>query len=288
MPIRLIDPSWQHAQVRAEIDRALEAILTDTVSDGAGLVAELERDFAARLGDDVFSIAVQSGLAAEFLILKALGIGRGDEVITVPNSDIATTAAISHTGARFVLVDVDPRTHNLDPDRIEAAITPQTRAIIPVHLYGLPAEMDPILAISRRHGLAVIEDATLALGATYRGAPAGALAGAAFFSFAPRKVIGGLGNGGMVTSRDPALAERVRPLKGYGLDPRVGEAPISEREAYIGFDHLIEGHNLKLDPLSAAVVAAKLTHLDDWDSRRQAIADRYRDGLAAIPGLTLP
>ena len=142
--IALLDVAWQHAQVRDEIDRALDQILTDSVSDGAGFVAVLERDFATRLGNDVSTVAVQSGLAAEFLALKALGIGSGDEVITVPNSDIATTAAISHTGARFVLVDVDPGTHNLDPTRLEAAITPRTRAIIPVHLYGLPAEMDAI------------------------------------------------------------------------------------------------------------------------------------------------
>src|SRR5262245_24402994 len=199
--IPLVDVPWQHAQVRDEINRALDEILTDSVSDGAGFVAKLERDFAARLGEDVAAIGVQSGLAAELLVLEALGIGPGDEVITVPNSDIATTAAISQTGARFALVDVDPRTHNLDPDQLEAAITSRTRAIVPVHMYGLPAEMDAILAIARRHRLAVIEDATLAPGANYRGTPVGALADAAFFSFAPRKVIGGVGNGGMVTTR---------------------------------------------------------------------------------------
>jgi dTDP-4-amino-4,6-dideoxygalactose transaminase len=286
--IALLDVAWQHAQVREEIHRALDQILTDTVSDGAVFVATLERDFAARLGSGVFAVGVQSGLAAEFLALKALGIGPGDEVITVPNSDIATTAAISHAGARFVLVDVDPRTHNLDPNRLEATITPRTRAIIPVHLYGLPAEMDAILAIARNHGLAVVEDATLALGATYRGVPAGALADAAFFSFAPRKVVGGIGNGGMVTTRDPALAERVRLLKGYGLDPRRGEAPISEREAYTHFDHVIEGHNLKMDPLQAAVVGAKLSRLEEWATRRQRIADRYSEQLVAISGLQMP
>jgi dTDP-4-amino-4,6-dideoxygalactose transaminase len=283
-----VDAGWQHSQVREAIDRALDQILTDAMSDGAGYVADLERDFAARLGDDVAAIGVQSGLAAEFLVLKALGIGPGDEVITVPNSDIATTAAISQTGARFVLVDVDPRTHNLDPDHLAAAITPRTRAIVPVHLYGLPAAMEAILTVAPRHQLAVVEDATLAIGASYRGAPVGTLADAAFFSFAPRKVIGGVGNGGMVTTRDPALAARVRLLKGYGLDPRQGEAPIGERETYTHFDHVVEGHNLKMDPFQAAVVGAKLSHLEAWAARRQQIADRYGKGLAAIPSLQVP
>jgi dTDP-4-amino-4,6-dideoxygalactose transaminase len=288
MEIPLLDVTWQHAQVRPEIERALDQLLTDDASDGAGFVVALEQAFAARLGEGVYAVGVQSGLAAELLILMALGIGPGDEVITVPNSDIATTAAISQTGARFVLVDVDARTHTLDPDRLEAVVTARTRAIVPVHLYGLPADMDAIRAVAQRHDLAVIEDATLALGATYRGAPVGTLGEAACFSFAPRKVVGGVGNGGMVTTRDPALAERIRLLRGYGLDPRVGEAPIVEREAYSGFAHLVEGHNRKLDPFQAAVVGAKLSRLEEWAACRQAIAERYDDRLAAVPEIELP
>lgn len=288
MAIPLVDVAWQHRQVRPAIDAALDRILTDPVCDGAEFVAGLEAAVAARLGRGVQAIGVQSGLAAEFLALSALGIGPGDEVITVPNSDLATTAAISHTGASFVLVDVDLRSFNLDPALIEAAVTPRTRAIVAVHLYGLPAEMDAITAIARRHRLAVVEDATLALGAEYRGAPVGTLGDAACFSFAPRKVLGGTGNGGMVTTRDPALAERVRLLKGYGLDPRRGDAPIRERQAHAGFEHLVEGHNLKLDPIQAAVVGAKFARLDDWAARRQALADRYAARLAGVPGLGLP
>jgi dTDP-4-amino-4,6-dideoxygalactose transaminase len=286
--IPLVDVAWQHAQVRAEIDRALDELLTNATCDGAGFVGSLETAFAARLGDGAHAVGVQSGLAAEFLVLTALGIGPGDEVITVPNSDIATTAAISQTGARFVLVDVDPRTHTLDPNGLEAALTPQTRAIVPVHMYGLPADMDAIRLVAGRHGLVVVEDATIALGAAYRGAPVGTLGDAACVSFAPRKVLGGVGNGGMVVTRDPALAERVRLLRGYGLDPRVGEAPIVAREAYARFDHLVEGHNLKLDPIQAAVVGVKLTRLDEWADRRHAAADRYGERLAAVPGLELP
>lgn len=288
MAIPLTDVAWQHRQVRAEIDRALDRILTDTHADGAPLVAELELAMARRLGEGVHAIGVQSGLAAQFLILKALGIGPGDEVITVPNSDIATTAAISHTGARFVLVDIDASTHNLDPDRIEAAITPRTRAIVPVHMYGLPAAMDEITAVARRHGLPVIEDATLALAATYRGAEVGSLGDAAFFSFAPRKVLGGTGRGGLVATRDPELAARVRLLKGYGLDPAHGEAPIRERQQHAGQDHLAEGFNLQLNPMEAAVISAKLTRADAWAARRQAVADRYAARLWGIADVTLP
>jgi dTDP-4-amino-4,6-dideoxygalactose transaminase len=288
MTITLTDVAWQHAQVRAEIDEAIDRLLTDTYADGTPFIAALEDEFTRRLGDGIHAIAVQSGLAAEFLILKALGIGPGDEVITVPNSDIATTAPISHAGARFVLVDVDPQTHNLDPERIEAAITPRTRAIVPVHMYGLPAAMEEIMAIACRHGLAVIEDATLALGASYRGAPAGSIGDAGFFSFAPRKVLGGTGRGGLVATRDAALADRVRLLRGYGLDPRRGDAPIQERERHAGLDHLAEGFNLQLNPMEAAIIIPKLARADEWAARRQAVADRYAARLAGAPGIALP
>jgi dTDP-4-amino-4,6-dideoxygalactose transaminase len=283
-----MDVAWQHRQVRAEIDAAIDHILTDIHSDGAEYIVALEAALTRRLGDGFHAITVQSGLAAQFLILKALGIGPGDEVITVPNSDIATTAAISHTGARFMLVDVDLRTHNLDPDRIEAAITPRTRAIVPVHLYGLPAAMADIEDIAQRHGLHVVEDATLALGATYRGALVGTLGDAACFSFAPLKVVGGTGSGGLVTTRDPQLAARVRFLKGYGLDPNDGEAPMRERQVHAGFAHLVEGYNLRLTPIEAAVIGAKLTQADEWAARRQAIADRYAELLADIPAVAMP
>jgi dTDP-4-amino-4,6-dideoxygalactose transaminase len=288
MAIPLTDVAWQHRQVRAEIDRAVDRILTDTLADGAPLVAELEAAMVRRLGEGVDTIAVQSGLAAQFLILKALGIGPGDEVITVPNSDIATTAAISHTGASFVLVDVDARTHNLDPDRIEAALTPRTRAIVPVHMYGLPAAMDEINDVARWHGLAVIEDATLALGARYRGTEVGAIGDAGFFSFAPRKVLGGTGRGGLVATRNQQLAARVRLLKGYGLEPSHGEAPIRERQQHAGLDHLAEGFNLQLNPMEAAVISAKLARADEWAARRQAVADRYAERLSGVPGIELP
>ncbi len=286
--IPLVDVAWQHRQIRADVDRALDRLLTERTCDGMELVTALEADVARSLGGNVHAIAVQSGTAAEFLTLKGLGIGPGDEVITVPNSDIATTAAISHTGARFVLVDVEPATHNLDPARLAAAITPRTRAIVPVHMYGLPARIDAIGDIARAHGIPVVEDATHALGARYKGTPAGRLGEAGFFSFAPRKVIGGTGNGGMIATRDPDLAWRLRLLRGYGHDPVRGEAPVAQRHAYTDAGYVAEGYNLKLDAIHAAVIAAKLARLAEWADLRQAVADRYTDTLAHLDGVDVP
>lgn len=288
MTIPLVDVAWQHRQVREELDRAYDALLTDPTCDGAGFCHALEAEFAAFMGMGVHAVSVQSGRAGQFLALLALGIGPGDEVITVPNSDMATTAAISHTGARFVLVDVDQRTHNMDPALIESAITPRTRAIVPVHMYGLPAEMDAIYAIARRHDLYVLEDATLALGATYRGQSVGTLGHGGFFSFAPRKVLGSIGNGGMFVTKDAALARQVRRLKGYGLEPEQGEAPIAQRHLAAGTLHTLEGHNLKMDGIQAAVVSAKLRHVAEWGAMRQAIAERYTTQLASSPEVEPP
>ena len=175
------------------------------------------------------------------------------------------------------------------PTCIEAAITPRTRAIVPVHMYGLPAAMADINDVAPRHGLRVIEDATLALGARYRDMEVGAIGDAGFFSFAPRKVLGGTGRGGLVATRDPALAARVRLLKGYGLDPSYGEAPIRERQQHAGLDHLAEGFNLQLNPMEAAVITAKLARADEWagaaagDRRsvRRTALRGFRDSAAA-------
>ncbi len=288
MDIPLVDVAWQHRQVRAEIDRGIDRLLSDPTCDGSEFVTELESDFALRLGRAISAVSVHSGTAAEFLILRALGIGAGDEVITVPNSDLATTAAISHTGATPVLVDIDPRTYNMDLAKIETAITTRTRAIIPVHMYGLPAEMDPILEIAHEHGLAVIEDSAIALGAEYRGAMTGTLGDAGFFSFAPRKVLGGIGCGGMVTTRDPELAYKVRLLRGFGLEPGHMERPIGERHKDLGSNHYAEGYNLRLDSIQAIVIRAKFARLDEWRARRQAVAGRYSERLAKMPGVQLP
>ncbi len=272
--IPLTDVAWQHGQLRSELAAAVDRLLDDPVCDGSVPLKRFEENIARWLGVP-HAAGVQSGTAGLFLALRALGIGPGDDVITVPNSDLPTTAAIGHAGARFVLVDVEPDSFNLDPALIEAHITPRTRAIMPVHLYGHPADMDPIIEVARRHGLAVVEDATLALGATYHGRPCGTIGDLGVFSFSPRKILGCLGNGGLVVARDPELDRRVRALRGYGLDPARQDLPIAERLRQPGLAHVVEGYNLKLDGLQAAVLDVKLPYLRDWLGHRHAVAARY-------------
>jgi dTDP-4-amino-4,6-dideoxygalactose transaminase len=221
------------------------------------------------------AVGVHSATAGLFLALKGLGIGPGDEVITVPNSDLSTTAAISHTGARFVLCDVEPDTFNLDPAQIEPRVTPRTRALLVVHLYGHPAEMEPLLTLARRRRLVVVEDAALALGARSRGQPVGLLGDAGVFSFSPRKVVGALGSAGMVVTRDRALADRIRLLAGYGQDPATEQVFVSGRGTPGPLHYLVEGHNLRLDALQAAILGLKLAALPAWQAWRTRIADRY-------------
>jgi dTDP-4-amino-4,6-dideoxygalactose transaminase len=285
--IPLVDVAWQHAQVRDAIDRAVDRLLRDPTCDGLPFVQALEADVAAYHGPGWEAVGVQSGTAAEVLLLRGLGIGPGDDVITVPNSDLATTAAISHVGARFRLVDVRETGHAMDPASVEAAITPSTRAILVVHMHGAPGPAAELAAIARDRGLLLLEDATLALGARHGGRLAGTLGDGAFVSFAPRKVIGGTGNGGMVLTRDPEVASRVRLLRGYGQDPAVMDRPIATRQAG-GQVHVAEGYNLKLDGIQAAIVRAKLRRLEAWNELRRAVAARYEAGLAGITGVETP
>lgn len=287
-PIPLVDVAWQHQQIRANIDQAIDQLLNERTCDGTEFVKALEAEVVNLLGGNIHAIAVQSGTAAEFLILKGLDIGPGDEVITVPNSDIATTAAISHTGARFVLVDVESTSHNLNPDRLEAAITPRTRAIVPVHMYGLPARMDAIAEIANAHNIQIVEDATHALGGQYEGKAVGTIGRAGFFSFAPRKIIGGTGNGGVIVTKDKDLAWRLRLLRGYGHDPARGEAPIAERHAYADTGYIAEGYNLRLDAIHAVIVREKLSRLIEWTKLRESIANGYTTVLDNINGVETP
>lgn len=286
--IPLTDVAWQHAQVRAEIDAGIDQLLCDPDCDGLPFVKALEEAFAAYHGGAVQALAVQSGTAGEFLLLKALGIGPGDEVITVCNSDLATNAAIAHVGARQVLVDVIEEGFAIDPRAVEQAIGPRTRAIMPVHMHGTPAPMVELRELARRHQLLLLEDATLALGARVGAEQVGLLADGAFFSFAPRKVIGGTGNGGMVLTRDPEVAWRIRTLRGYGQDPSMMDRSVAERQRIGGQGHVVEGHNLKLDGIQALVVLAKFRHLDAWQDLRAAAAAYYHAALADVPGLLLP
>ena len=236
-------------------------------------VASFEQRFAS-YSSAAHCIGVANGLDAIFLILKAYGIGSGDEVIVPSNTFIATWLAVSHCGATPVPVEPVEATYNIDPARIEAAITPRTKAIIAVHLYGQPADMDPIKAIATKHGLKVIEDAAQAHGARYRDARAGSLGDAAAFSFYPGKNLGALGDGGAVTTSDAALADEVRTYRNYG--------------SKVKYYNDKAGYNSRLDELQAALLSVKLTTLDDGNRQRRAIAAVYQQELAGIPGLVLP
>ena len=218
-------------------------------------------------------MGVGNGLDALHLALLAMEVGSGDEVIVPSNTYIATWLAVSQCGAVPVPVEPDEATYNLDPARVEAAITTRTRAILPVHLYGLPADLDPILAIGERHGVRVLEDAAQSHGARYKGRRLGAHSDAVAWSFYPGKNLGALGDAGAVTTNDAELAERVRVLRNYG-----------SRVKYV---NEVRGVNSRLDPLQAAVLTVKLEHLDEWNARRARIADRYRQALSGS-GLVLP
>lgn len=227
-----------------------------------------EQEFARYCGVR-HCIGVANGLDALHLILRGYGIGAGDEVIVPANTFIATWLAVSLVGARIVPVEPDDARWNIDPKRIEEAITPRTRAIMPVHLYGMPADMDAIREIARRHELRVIEDAAQAHGALYRGRRAGSLGDAAGFSFYPGKNLGALGDGGAITTDDDELAERLRKLRNYGSS--------------VKYQHDMEGVNSRLDEIQSAVLRVKLAHLDADNAARAAAAARYREALAGTP-----
>jgi dTDP-4-amino-4,6-dideoxygalactose transaminase len=256
------------AAIRAGIDRVLAS---GWYLLGAEVEA-FEREFAQYCGA-AHCIGVANGLDALHLVLRAWGIGPGDEVIVPAATFIATWLAVSQAGATPVPVECDPATNNLDPCRIEAAITPRTRAIMPVHLYGQPADMGPINAIARRHGLRVVEDAAQAHGATVQGRRAGSLGDAAAFSFYPGKNLGALGDGGAITTNDDALAATLRKLRNYGSS--------------VKYRHDLAGVNSRLDEIQAAVLRAKLPHLDAENAHRAGIAQQYLAGLKDC-GLTLP
>jgi dTDP-4-amino-4,6-dideoxygalactose transaminase len=266
--IPLVDLKAQYAALKPEIDAALQRVLDSAAFILGREVEEFERAFAAYCGTG-HAIGVASGTAALHLALLACGLEPGHEVITTPFTFIATAEAIYHTGARPVFVDIDPRTYNLDPALVEAAIGPRTRAIVPVHLYGRPAGMDGLLEVARRHGLRVIEDAAQAHGARYRGRRVGTLGDAACFSFYPGKNLGAYGDGGMVTTNDPEIAGRLRMLRDHGRTDK--------------YAHRIIGYGERLDALQAAILQVKLGHLDAWNAERRRAAQRYRSLLAGSP-----
>ena len=271
MNVPLVDLKAQYLSIKPEIDAAIQRVIDNTAFIMGDEVAQFEQAFAEYCGVE-YAVGVASGTAALFLALLAHGIGPGDEVITTPFTFFATGEAISQVGARPVFVDIDPVTYNIDPNRIEAAITPYTKAIMPVHLYGQPADMDPINAIAEKHGLIVIEDAAQAHGSRYKGQRAGSLGHSACFSFYPSKNLGCYGDGGAVVTNDPKVAEAVAKLRNHG---RVTK-----------YEHDELGYGHRLDGIQAAILGAKLPHLDDWNAGRRERAARYDELLADLPVTT--
>ena len=270
MSVPFNDLAAQHAAIAGELEAAAQRVLRSGWYILGPEVEAFEAEFAAWLGlpDGHHAVGVNSGTDALHLALRACEIGPGDEVITVSHTAVATAAAITLAGARPVFVDIDPITFTLDPARLANAVTPRTRAIIPVHLYGQPADLQPILAIAESAHLKVIEDCAQAHGATYHGRPVGTWGDLACFSFYPTKNLGAAGDGGMVVSGYASLVQRIRLLREYGWAP--GARYVSQ----------VDGLNSRLDELQAALLRVKLRHLDDWNMRRQALAARYGELLA--------
>ena len=270
--IPFLDLGAAYREIQSEIDAAVARSLASGYYVLGPEVEAFEREYAAYCGARC-GVGVANGLDALHLALRAMDVGPGDEVIVPSNTYIATWLAVSQCGATPVPVEPDARTFNIDPGLIEAAITPRTKVILPVHLYGQPADMDPILVIARKHGLRVLEDGAQAHGARYKGQRLGAHGDAVAWSFYPGKNLGAMGDGGAVTTNDPKLADRIRVLRNYG-----------SRVKYV---NEVQGYNSRLDPLQAAILRVKLAHLDDWNARRSAIAVRYQRSLVGC-GLTLP
>jgi dTDP-4-amino-4,6-dideoxygalactose transaminase len=272
--IPMVDLRAQHARIKDEIDRAISRVVESTQfikGEDCGL---MERDFAAYCGV-THAVGVANGTDALTIALRAYGVGPGDEVVTVANTFIATGEAILLNGARPVFVDVDPITRTMDGARLERAITPRTKVIVPVHLYGHPADMPAILDVARRHGLPVLEDAAQAHGAEIERKRAGSLGHAACFSFYPGKNLGAYGDAGMVVTSDPEFAGRVRQIANHGGGANK-------------YDNVVLGTNSRLDTLQAAVLRVKLRHLDQWNRERRLRAEAYGAALADIPGVMLP
>lgn len=266
MTIPLIDLTIQHRVLRGEINAAIQDVLDRADFILGQDVAKLEEEFAAYCGVR-YAVGVDSGLSALELSLRALGIGAGDEVIVPAHTFTATAAAVAFTGAKPVFVDADPETWNIDAGKIEAAITPRTKAILPVHLYGLPVDMYMILGTAEKYGLKVVEDACQAHGAKYKGHFTGSLGNATGFSFYPTKNLGACGDGGMVTTNDANVAEAVRAMRNCG-----------QRKKNV---HELAPFNHRLDNLQAAILRVKLHYLDQWIEARRRLAARYNELLPA-------
>jgi len=266
MKIPLVDLNAQHQSIKKDIDAAIQNIIETSQFIMGEPVKKFEENWARFCGAK-HAICCANGTVAIELALKALGIGKGDEVITVPNTFIATTEAVTHTGATFKFVDIDEKTMLMDPEKIEAAITPKTKAIIPVHLYGQMCDMKRIKEIADKHNLKIIEDAAQAHGAEFEDKSVGHYADVATFSFFPAKILGCMGDGGAVITNHDAVADKIRLLVNHGRKDK--------------YEHLIEGHNYRIDAIQAAILQAKLPYLNTWIDKRRKCAEQYSKALPA-------
>lgn len=269
--IPLVDLHAQYETIKPEIDAAIQR----TIDNTAFILGPEAKTFEEHFADFCsvkHAIGLDSGTAALHLALIALNVGAGDEVITTPHTFVATSEPISLLGARPAFVDIEPQTYNMDPDKLEAAITPRTKAIIPVHLYGQPVEMDPILEIARRHNIPVIEDAAQAHGSEYRGRRIGSMGEMACFSFYPGKNLGAYGDAGALVTNDDALAQKIRMLRDHGRTTK--------------YEHEISGYGYRLDGIQAAILDVKLKHLPAWNEQRRAHADYYTELLSNLDVVT--
>ena len=273
MKVPFVDLKIQYESMQNEIGEAITQVLKQAVFSSGPFIEKFEEEFAEFCGC-AYATGVGSGTEALWLALRGIGITQGDEVITVPNTFIATAAAISFCGARPVFVDVEERTFNMDPELLEAAITPKTKAIIPVHLFGQMADMDPIMEIAKVHGLYVIEDACQAHGAEYKGRKAGSIGHAGCFSFYPSKNLGAYGEAGAVVTNDEVLVGKLRMLRDHGQSKKY-------------FHHYV-GWNARMDGLQGAILSVKLKHLPEWNEARRRHAQTYHTFLNSIKEVVLP
>jgi dTDP-4-amino-4,6-dideoxygalactose transaminase len=264
MNVTFLDLAAAYRELKLEIDKAVARVLASGTYIGGPEVEAFEDEFATYCNVN-YAVGVANGLDALHLTLRAMDVGPGDEVIVPSNTYIATWLAVTHCGAKPIPVEPDPVSYNIDPKRIEEKITTRTKVILPVHLYGHPADLDPILKTARRYGLRVLEDGAQAHGAYYKGKRIGAIGDAVSWSFYPGKNLGAMGDAGAVTTNDKQLADRIRLLRNYG--------------SRIKYVHEIHGSNSRLDPIQAAVLRVKLTFLDEWNSRRKVLANRYQTEL---------
>ena len=272
--IPFVDLKAQYNSIKDEIDEAIQNVLNNTSFIMGKELKEFEKEFA-QFCNIKYAIGVANGSDALILALKSCGISEGDEVITVPNTFIATTEAITHVGGKIVFVDIDPKTYTIDVSRIEEKITDKTKAIIPVHFYGQSADMDPIIKLSRKYNLKIIEDAAQAHGAEYKGKKVGSLGDIGCFSFYPAKNLGAYGDAGMITTNNEEIAKKLKLLRNHGR--------ITKK-----YEHEIEGYSSRLDNLQAAILRVKLRHLSKWNNMRRKNAKKYNKLLSNIDGIIPP